>query len=143
MPVSAKPIVVARSPAEIPVVTPRAGVPSIDTVKAVPMWSSLCGTMGGKLELRGASGREREAHQSSSVRDHEVDDARVGMVCGRDEIPLVLTILVVDDHHDLAACDGGDGFRSGIHNGVRGDVVELNGHGVPPHTWAAVLGRSY
>ncbi len=39
---------------------------------------------------------------------------------GHDQVALVLAVLVVDDHDDLTAADGGDGVRDGGEPGVGG-----------------------
>ena len=45
---------------------------------------------------------------------HEVDHFRRGMPRGDQEIPFVLTILVIHDDDDFASLDGFNGFWNGV-----------------------------
>ncbi len=103
-------MVVARSAAEMPVVTPRL---------------RLDRHAERGVEGRGvAAGRHLSGISSSSSRSavigmqisprpwlrHEVDRRRRDLLGGDRQVALVLAVLVVDDDHHLAAGDGRDGF---------------------------------
>src|ERR1019366_2796617 len=85
-------IVLARSWAEIPVVTPRP-MASIDSVKAVP-----------NCEVVWALRRKRETHQTSTILGHEVDGFGSDLLRRHGQIAFVFVVFVVaDDNHATGA----------------------------------------
>jgi len=85
-----------------------------------------------QVELPGPVGRDRGADEAAGVADEEGDGLRGGVLGGHDEVALVLPVLVVGDHDDLAPGDGVDGLGNG----------GVGGHGAailawPVARWAA------
>jgi hypothetical protein len=107
VPLKTSSIVPDRSKAEIPVVTPCAGVPSTEMVNAVPC-GLVAGDHGGQRELSCPIAGQRQADQSTAVGAHEVDHFRRRMIGRRHKVTLVLAILVVHDNDHLAPSDRGD-----------------------------------
>ena len=95
-------MVVARSVAEMPVVTPNRRWASMLTVKAVDSSSVFRSVIWGKPELIAALAGQGQADQTPAVQGHEVDHLGRSKLRGTDEIALVLAILVVGYDDDLA-----------------------------------------
>ena len=66
-----------------------------------------------EVQLGGALGGDRHADHPGGVVQEEGDGLGRGELGGDDEVALVLAVLVVDDHHDLALRHGGDGVGDG------------------------------
>ena len=110
-------MVVARSLAEMPVVTPNRRSASMLTVKAV---DELLGVPLGHLrqaELVAALAGERQADQAAAVQRHEVDHLGRGQLGRADEVALVLAVLVVGHDDDLAVAQVVDGLLDGAEGG--------------------------
>ena len=95
-------MVVARSVAEMPVVTPNRRSASMLTVKAVASSSVFRSVICGEPELVAALAGERQADESAAVQRHEVDHLGRDQLGRAHEVALVLAVLVVRDDHDLA-----------------------------------------
>ena len=127
-------IVVHRSNPEMPVVVWWRR--STLTVNAVPIRSVLVATMGGS-----ASSSARAASMGTQMSPRRVLDEERELLGRRllrrhDEVALVLTVLVVDDHDDLPPADGVDGVVHPIPGGAGGPPaivgeVLAGGHGSP------------
>ena len=63
-----------------------------------------------ELKPRGDLGQDRHAQQPPPVRDHELDRLGRDLLGRRDEIPLVLPVLIVDDDDDPPFAQGLERF---------------------------------
>ena len=76
---------------------------------------------GRQLQGIAAFGAERQADQATAVFGHEVDGFRRHLVGGKDDIALVLTVLIINEHHHAAGSDFfeqfGDGGKGGLGHG--------------------------
>src|SRR5690606_14732908 len=64
-----------------------------------------------QAELAAALAGQRQADQAARVGDHEVDVLRPHQLGGHDQVALVLSILVVDDHDHAPGADFLQQFR--------------------------------
>ena len=63
-----------------------------------------------------------QADQPPGFGGHEIDLLRRGKLGRADQIPLVLSVLVINHHHHFAAADGGQGIGDGIEaDGLAGE----------------------
>ena len=95
-------IVVARSLAEMPVVTPKRRSASMLTVKAVESSSVFRSVIWGRPSWSQRSPGQREADQPAPVQGHEIDHLGRRELGRADEVALVLAVLVVGHDDDLA-----------------------------------------
>ncbi|CAM5504232.1 hypothetical protein SGLAM104S_01112 [Streptomyces glaucescens] len=113
----------ARSAAEMPVVTPCAPEASTETVNAVFIDSVLSATICGSWSRSSSSpsmgAQIRPRH--SLIMNATISGG--GLLCGDDEVALVLPVLVVDDHDRAAGRDVGDG----LFDRVEGEVLDAVG----------------
>jgi hypothetical protein len=68
----------------------------------------LAATIGIEVQALGLLRRERGADDARGVADHERHLFRRAQGGGDEQVALVLAVVVVGDHHDLAARKGGD-----------------------------------
>ena len=101
-------MVMARSLAEIPVLTPKRRSASIVTVNAVQHRFGVALHHLRQVEPVTIFRRQGEADPAAAVPRHEVDDFGRDQFRRADEIALILAVLVVDDHHHPAGLDVGD-----------------------------------
>ncbi len=94
-------IVVARSEALIPVVTPKRGAASTLTVKAVACDSVLCSTICGRSSARQRSGVSVRQMSPRPCLVMKLMRAGVTLSAAEDEVALVLPVLVIGDDDDL------------------------------------------
>ncbi len=116
-------------------------------MKAVRWDSVLSLTMSGMSSSSSRSPVSGDADQPGGVAHEEGDLLGRGGLGGHDQVALVLAVLVVDHHDDLAPADGRDGVGDGGELGgvlshlglllereqalgVLGDEIDLEVHGV-------------
>ena len=68
----------------------------------------VVGNHRGKRQLRCPLGGQSQAHQPTTMGDHEVDYLRCRVVGRGNKVALVLTVLVVHDNDHLATSDRSD-----------------------------------
>ena len=100
-------MVVARSDAEMPVVTPLRA--SIRDREGSPVDRSVVGDLGSQMQFVAAFFSEWQADQPARVGCHEVDNLWCDLLSSANEIAFVLAIFVVDDddHSAIAYLCGG------------------------------------
>ena len=91
----------------MPVVVPWRA--STDTVNAVRCALGVVGDHQREPQLVEPLALDRHADHAARVADHERHRLGRHLLGRHDEVALVLAIGVVDDDHELAPCDGGDG----------------------------------
>jgi hypothetical protein len=92
----------ARSPAEMPVVTPS--LASIETVKGGLVARAVVAAHQAQAELIDARFAQRQADQAPAMLGHEVDRVRSRHLGRDDEIALILAVVIVDqDEHAAVA----------------------------------------
>ena len=106
-------MVVARSVAEMPVVTPKRRSASMLTVKAVDSSSVFRSVICGRPSWSQRSPGQGEADQAAPVQGHEVDHLGRGQLGRADEVALVLAVLVVGHDDDLAVAQVVDRLLDG------------------------------